>query len=183
MKPHVRDFDSINKLVDLLTDADGVVKLSINLTDKEGQGFSIPLSEVNEVYGWLAATEAKVLVTPIEFYRSVSKVFLGTLPFFDSKAVIESLEIKITQTEINFSAVVGSMQRHFTHPNPRRGELIFVAHMLGRLHDSLKLLVWSWDNDYTVTFDGTTYHVVDPVAAAANAAAEELAKEKTNAAS
>lgn len=183
MKPHVRDFDSINKLVDLLTDADGVVKLSINLTDKDGAGFSIPLSEVNEVYNWLSAVEAKAIVTPIEFYRSVSKAFLGVLPFFDSKTVVEQMSVKVTEEEVSFEIISGQMQRRFSQPKPRRGELIYVAHMLGRLHDSLKLLVWSWDNEYTVDFDGTTYSVTDLTAVATNAAAEEQAKESTDATS
>lgn len=183
MNSHVRNFDSINKLVDLLTDADGVVKLSINLADKEGKDFSIPLSEINEVYNWLSAVEPKPILTPIEFYRGASKAFLGILPFFDSKSAIESMSIKVTEAEISFAIVVGQTQRQFHRPNPRRGELIYVAHMLGRLHDSLKLLVWSWDNEYTVDFDGTTYHVTDLTAVATNAAAEEQVKEKTDAAS
>lgn len=183
MSAHVRNFDSINKLVDLLTDADGVVKLSINLTDKEGQGFAIPLSEVNEVYNWLAAVEAKLVITPIEFYRQVSKAFIGVLPFIESKAVLSSLLVTVKETEVSVEAVIGGITRQFVHLGPRRGELIFIAHLLGRLHDSLKLLVWSWDNDYVVSFANDEYTVTDLTALATNAAAEEQAKESTDATS
>jgi len=183
MSTHVRDFDSINKLVDLITDADGVVTLSIDLSDKDNNVFTIPLSEINEVYSWLSAVDPKPHITPIEFWRSVSKAFLGTLPFIPGQANMSGLVVTVKEGELRFVATIDGVDRHFTKPTPRRGELIYTAHMLGRLHDSLKLLVWSWDNEYTVTFDGTTYHVTDLTALATNAAAEAQAEEQSNAAS